>query len=102
MQKRCNCELYEIFNEPNIVSYIKVRILAWAGHLVRNNNGKAIKNIFGTKTDGVRKVGRSKLRWKDGVDQDIRISEIKNWRKIVLNREEWTKLLKKAQAHRGL
>jgi hypothetical protein len=44
--KRCNDEIYEIFNEPNIVSYIKVRILAWAGHLVRNNNGKTIKKIY--------------------------------------------------------
>ena len=28
LQKRCNCELYEIFNEPNIVNYIKVKRLA--------------------------------------------------------------------------
>jgi len=37
-RKRYNCELYEIFNEPNIVNYIKVKSLAWAGHLVRMNN----------------------------------------------------------------
>jgi len=27
--------VHEIFNEPNIVNYIKVKRLAWAGHLVR-------------------------------------------------------------------
>ena len=34
-RKRYNYELYEIFNEPNFVNYIKVKRLAWAGHLVR-------------------------------------------------------------------
>jgi hypothetical protein len=32
-QKRYNYELYETFNEPN-VTYITVKRLAWAGHLV--------------------------------------------------------------------
>jgi hypothetical protein len=32
-RKRYNYELYETFNEPNIVTYIKVKRLAWAGHL---------------------------------------------------------------------
>jgi hypothetical protein len=38
--KKYNCELYEIFNEPNIVNYIKVKRLAWAGHLVCMNNDR--------------------------------------------------------------
>jgi len=37
-RKRYNYELHEIFNKPNIVIYIKVKRLAWAGHLVRMNN----------------------------------------------------------------
>jgi len=43
------------------------------------------------------------LRWEDGVDQDMRILlEVKNWKRVALNRDEWTKLLKKARAHHGL
>jgi hypothetical protein len=43
----CSYELYEIFNEPNIVNYIKVKRLAWAGHLVcmdsdRTSMGRAL------------------------------------------------------------
>ena len=41
-RKRYNYELYETFNEPNIVTYIKVKRLAWAGHLVRMDNGRKI------------------------------------------------------------
>jgi hypothetical protein len=99
-RKRYNYELYETFNEPNIVTYIKVKRLAWAGHLVHMNNYRTLKTIFNTKPDGVRSVGRAKLRWEDGVDQDIRILEVKNWKKVTLDGEEWAKLLKKA--HQGL
>ena len=59
------------------------------------------KKIFNTKPDGVRSVGRPKLRWEDGVDRDIRILGVKNWKKVALNRDEWAKLLKKARAHQG-
>jgi len=30
------------------------------------------------------------------------ILEVKNWKRVALNRDEWTKLLKKARAHHGL
>jgi len=49
-------------------------------------------SIFYTKPDGVRRVGRAKLRWEEGVDQDI-ILEVKNWKKVALDRDEWAKLL---------
>jgi hypothetical protein len=60
------------------------------------------KNILKTKLDGVRRVGRPKMRWEDGVDQDMRILEVKNWKKVALDRDEWAKLLKEARAHQGL
>jgi len=66
------------------------------------NNNRILKKIFNTKPDGVRRVGRPKLRWKDGVDQDMRILDVKNWKKVALDRDEWAKLLKKARAHQGL
>jgi hypothetical protein len=102
MAKRYNYELYEIFNEPNIVNYIKVKRLAWAGHLVLMKNDRTLKKIFNTKPDGARSVGRLKLRWKDGVGQDMRMLGVKNWKKVALNRDEWAKLLRKAGAYQGL
>jgi len=33
------------------------------------------------------------LRWEVGVDQDMRILEVKNWKKFALYRHEWAKLL---------
>jgi len=42
------------------------------------------------------------MRWEDGVDQYMRILEVKNWKKVALDINEWAKLLKKARAHQGL
>jgi hypothetical protein len=59
--------------------------------------------MFNTRPEGERGTGRPKLRWGgDSVDHDIRILGERNWRNLALNREEWTKLLKKARAHVGL
>ena len=46
-RKSYNYELYEIFNEPNIVNYIKVKRLAWAGHLVSVNSDRTCMLSFG-------------------------------------------------------
>ena len=66
------------------------------------NNDRTLKIIFNTKPDGARSVGRPKLRWEDGVDQDMRILGVKNWKKVALNRDECSKYLKKVRAHQGL
>jgi len=67
------------------------------------NNYRTIKKeIFNTKPDGVRRVGRPKLWWEDGVDQDMRVLQVKNSKKVALDRDEWAKLLKRARVHQGL
>ena len=60
--------------------YIYIYIYS-AGHLVSLNNDRTLKKIFDTKPDGARSVERPKLRWEDGVDQDMRILGVKNWKK---------------------
>ena len=60
-QKRYNYELYEAFNEPNIVNYIEVNRLAWAGHLMYINNDRILKKFFNIKLGRVRRFGRLKF-----------------------------------------
>jgi len=92
-RKRYNYEIYETFSESNIVNYIKVKRLAWAGHLVRMNSDRTIKKIFNSKPDRARSFGRPKLRWEDDVDRDMRILGVKNWKKVALSRDQCAKLL---------
>jgi hypothetical protein len=101
MAKKYNYELYETFNKTNIVTYIEVKRLAWAVNLVIMNSNRTVKKIFNPKPDGVRSVGRPKLQWEDGVDQNMRILGVKNWKKVALKKDKSAKLLKKARAHPG-
>jgi hypothetical protein len=36
-------------------------------------------------------VGRPRLRWKDGVEDDLRKVNVKNWWTVAKDRESWKK-----------
>jgi hypothetical protein len=91
-----------LFNEPDIVKYIKINRFSWAGHVIRMDNNRTVKKVFNTKPMGIRKCGRSKLRWEDDVIQDIKTLGVKNWRNVAKEKKSWQKLLRKARAHVGL
>ena len=59
---------------------------------MRMNNDRTLKKILNTKPDGVRTVGRPKLRCEDGVDQNMRVYEVNKW-EVAFDREEWAQLL---------
>jgi hypothetical protein len=40
-RKRYDHELYELFNEPDIVRYIKINRFCWAGHINPSNGATA-------------------------------------------------------------
>jgi hypothetical protein len=101
-KKRYNLEVYKLFNEPDIIRFIKVKRLQWAGHLTCASEKRMIKKVFITRLEGTRKVGRPRLRWEECVWQDIRILGIRNWRSMASNGEEWRTILRKARAHIGL
>jgi hypothetical protein len=70
-RKRHNHELFELFNESDIVKYIKINIVGWIGHVIRMDNNRTVKKAFNTKPVGTRNIGRPKLIWKDDVIQDM-------------------------------
>jgi hypothetical protein len=70
-RKRYNHELYELFNEPDIVKYIKINTLGWAGHVICVDNNRTVKKVFNAKPIGIRKIGRPKLRWEGDVIQEL-------------------------------
>jgi hypothetical protein len=86
-RKRDNHELYNIFNKPDITKYIKINRLSWDGHVIHMENSRTVK-VFDTRSEGTRKIRRSKLRWEDGTIQDIRALGMKNWRNAAVNRED--------------
>jgi hypothetical protein len=65
-------------------------------------NRRTVKKVSDTRPEGTRKIGRPKLKWKDGVIQDTRALGVKSWGNMALNREDWLKLLKEVRVHTGL
>ncbi|KAJ4430435.1 hypothetical protein ANN_22651 [Periplaneta americana] len=92
-------------NEPSgslkaiyIVAEIKARRLEWLGHVIRMNDQRIPKKILNTKPEGRRNIGRQKLRWLDGVEDDLRTLGVRRWRQKALVGQEWTKIRREAKA----
>jgi hypothetical protein len=49
-------ELYEVFNEPDIIKRLKINRLIWTGHIIRVKNSKLVKNVFSTRPGGSRGI----------------------------------------------
>jgi hypothetical protein len=84
------------------VKFCKLSRLRWAGHVIRQDDDDLSKRVFHSEPGGKRPRGRPRLRWIDGVEEDIARLGCRNWTIVALNREGWKKLLKVAEAHAGL
>ncbi|KAJ4447080.1 hypothetical protein ANN_09069 [Periplaneta americana] len=62
------------------------------------NDQRIPKKIINTKPEGRRNIGRQKLRWLDGVEDDLRTLGVRRWRQKALVGQEWTKILREAKA----
>ena len=51
---RTNQELRELYKDLDIVAGIKRKRLEWIGHVVRMDQGKSVKKLFGSKPEGSR------------------------------------------------
>ncbi|KAJ4437298.1 hypothetical protein ANN_17436 [Periplaneta americana] len=99
---RYNHELYELFSEPNITSFIKMGRLRWAGHIMRLEDSRPAIRVLRYESGGSRRRGRPKVRWEDGIREDARTIGVKNWMSVARNRDELRKLLWTARTHDGL
>ena len=91
-----------MYRERDIVTYIKINRLKWAGHVIRMEEQSATRRVLVAMVEGRRQRGRPKLRWEDGVMEDGRkFGGERNWRNGARNRDSWQKLLKKSLVQKG-
>jgi hypothetical protein len=50
---------------------------------------REVARIYKWKSLASRPIERPKNRWEDDVRKDLQTIKIKNWKKSVLNRDEW-------------
>ena len=85
-RKRFNRELYEMLKDSDIINFIKINRLRWAGHVAWMDDKEIIKRILNSNPGGQRGRGRPKLRWIDGVEHDLRKIRCKNWKMVAQDR----------------
>jgi hypothetical protein len=94
METLTNEEIMNMFNDPGIISTIKSNILEWPCHIQIMARNRGVKRIFEDKPCGRRRVGRPRLRWTDGVENDVRVMGVKRWRNVAKDREEWRRIVR--------
>jgi hypothetical protein len=57
-----NNELYTSYKESDIVTYIKINLLRWAGHVIRLEEQNPARRVLVAVVEGRRQRSRPKLR----------------------------------------
>jgi hypothetical protein len=71
-------------------------MIGMGGHVVRMYNERMVKRVFLGNPGGRRKPGRPRSRWLDCVQDDLKTSGVRRWRKKVADHEEWAIVLNEA------
>lgn len=96
-RRRKNRELYQLYRDINVVRFIKLGRLRWAGHVARMGDREIPKRVITEELHGTRGVGRPRMRWLEGVAADARrILGVRNWITAAQDRENWRRLLEAA------
>jgi hypothetical protein len=71
----------------------------WLGHVERMPKEREATRMYKWKPFASRPIGRPKSRWEDDVRKDLKTMKIKNWKKSVLNRDEWKIIVERTKTH---
>jgi hypothetical protein len=69
---RIKYELYTLYKESDIVTYMKINRLGWAGHVIRLEEHSPARTVRVAVVEGRRQRGSPKLRWEDSMMDDAR------------------------------
>ncbi|XP_060518457.1 uncharacterized protein LOC132697179 [Cylas formicarius] len=83
---RTNAELNDMYKRPSLVNEIKAQRL----------------RIWEENPAGKRPLGRPRLRWRDNIEEDVKILGVRNWKEVVLDRDRWRRVVDAAKTHEGL
>jgi hypothetical protein len=71
----------------NIVRWIMGQRISWLGHLERMEENRMPKMIFSQELEGLRRRGRPRKRWKEEVERDLQVLEVRRWRELATDRK---------------
>jgi hypothetical protein len=95
---RVNKELYKLYKEVDLVTFIKLKRLQWAGHVQRLSLDRIPKKALRAKFTGSHPAGKPVRGWIDGVKDTASMLRCRNWRLTAQNRKVWGQKLREAVA----
>jgi hypothetical protein len=60
------------------------------------------ENTYESRPEDRRKVGRTRMRWLEDIENDARELKVKRWRQKACYAEEWTSVVNKTKFFRVL
>ena len=101
-QVQIQTQIYKYMRVFDIIRFIKSQRLKWLGHIERMQKEREVTKIYKWKPFASRPIGRRKNRWKDDVRKDLQTMKIKNWKRSVLDRDLWKKIVERTKTHSEL
>jgi len=86
---RNNQELYPLYDEKDIVKFCKLSRLRWAGQFMRQDDDDLARRVLHSEPGGKRPRGIPRLRWEDGVKEDVQKLGCRIWTVAVRNPKGW-------------
>ncbi|KAJ4448936.1 hypothetical protein ANN_00328 [Periplaneta americana] len=71
---------------------VKAARLRWTEHVARMSDVRIHKKILNGNPGGQRRRGRPRIRWLEGVEEDLRKMGYRNWKAISQDRDNWWKI----------
>jgi hypothetical protein len=94
---KTNQEINDILKGQNIIGVIKKQRLNWLGHVERMAEDNIVQKTKRWKFMSKRPIGRPKIRWEDDVLEDIKSINVRNWKKLAQNKDNWQKVVEQAR-----
>ncbi|KAK5638268.1 hypothetical protein RI129_012563 [Pyrocoelia pectoralis] len=98
--RRTNQEIEELYERPDIIACVKQQRIGRLGHLERMDAVRLPKMIIYRRPIGKKRKGRSRKRWMNEVEKDLRDMKVGTWKETARNRGEWKKIVKEALKRR--
>jgi hypothetical protein len=96
---RYNKELYKVYKELDLVSFIKLKRLQWAGHIQQLPLDRIPKKALRATFTSNRPVGKPRKRWKGAVKENAAsLLQCCNWKLTAQNKNIWRQKLWEARA----
>jgi hypothetical protein len=72
-----------------ILKWIKGQRISWLGHLEKMEEDRMSKKICTQELERTKRRGRPRKGWREEVERDLQVAEVRRWRDLVTDRTKW-------------